>query len=373
MKKKIVILGCGFGGFSALNYLAHYRRELALTVVDKSREFSFLPGLPDYIGREIPSCALSCPIPELARARGAFFGHAEVRQVDTALKKVITDKGEYDYDYLIIATGSQTTFYGNDSLKSYASTLDSIEDARRIRYILETSGFDSFIIAGGGYTGIETATNVRRFLQRKGRGGRVLIVEKTPDILGPLPDWMKEHVRENLNALQVSLVLNNAIERVEGKQIRLSSGEVFENALLIWTAGVKTAEFLGGFSAERSAQGRIKVDPFLRISESCFIIGDSAQVFSGTAYLRMAVQFAIAQGQSAASNIIRSIERQPLVPYRPVDLGFVIPLANNNSCGCVGGINMSGMVPTFLHYCMCVYRSVGLRSKIAYVKGLLKK
>lgn len=373
MKIKVVIIGCGFGGLSALRYLGHYRRELDLTVIDRGLDFSFLPGLPDIIGRDVDPAALSCPIRDLARACGASFVKAEVTQVDTALKKVVTEKGEHQYDYLVIAAGSRTTFFGNDAFAAYARTLDSVDEARQLRFLLETKGFDSFVVAGGGYTGIEIATSISRYLKRRGRAGRVLIVEKGQDILGPLPQWMKEHVRGNLQEMQVSVITNTSVGQVEGKQVRLSTGELFDNALLIWAAGVKTPAFLQGVPGERSSQGRIKVDAFLRVNSSCFIIGDCAQVFYHDTYLRMAIQFALAQGASAAANIIRSIEQRPLSPYRPVDLGFVIPLANNDSCGRILGMNMRGVLPTFLHYFMCIYRSVGWGNRFGYMRGLLRR
>jgi NADH dehydrogenase FAD-containing subunit len=85
----------------------------------------------------------------------------------------------------------------------------------------------------------------------------------------------------------------------------------------------------------------------------------------------MTVQFAIAQGDLAANNIIRSIKGKKLIEYKPVDLGFIIPMANNHSCGNVFGVNLKGKLPTLLHFIMCVYRLYGMRNKIGFIKSLM--
>jgi len=106
-------------------------------------------------------------------------------------------------------------------------------------------------------------------------------------------------------------------------------------------------------------QGRVRVDPCLRWRENCFAAGDAGAYVRGAHPLRMSVQFAITQGEAAAGNIFRQIHGQPLRPYRPFDPGYIVPMANNHSCGLILGAPLTGRLPTLLHYALCAYRMPG--------------
>ena len=134
---------------------------------------------------------------------------------------------------------------------------------------------------------------------------------------------------------------------------------------------IKIDELLN-LMVEKGRQGRISVDQYLRLNETCFVIGDCAQFPHKVNHLRMAVQFSIAQGLCAASNVLLHIKASNLKKYKPIDLGYIIPMANNCSCGKVMGFPIKGRLPTLLHYLMCIYRSFGFKNKVGMVKCLLK-
>ena len=108
------------------------------------------------------------------------------------------------------------------------------------------------------------------------------------------------------------------------------------------------------------------------MADNCFVAGDAAEFLRKGAPLRMAVQFSIAQGNLAAANILRSNRNNPPAKYVPLDLGFVIPMANNKSCGRVMGVNLKGALPTLMHYLMCIYRTRGLINKLRLIRELIK-
>jgi NADH dehydrogenase len=163
----------------------------------------------------------------------------------------------------------------------------------------------------------------------------------------------------------------SSIERIDGSTVYVSNQKIFDNALVIWVAGVKTAKFIQELTAEKNTQGRLKVDSFLRLNENCFIVGDAAYVKYKENYLRMAIQFAMAQGDLTAKNIIRAIKGKKPVSYKSIDLGYIIPMANNYSCGNVFGVNLKGKPPTLLHFIMCIYRLYGIRNKIGFIRNLV--
>lgn len=357
--KKVLIIGAGFAGLSAAERLSRHGDCLKVTLIDAKPVFDFLPLLPDCLGRGLDPRYLSFEIEGFASKKGLGFLNREVSGINLQARQVIAGGKTLDYDYLLIASGSRTNFYGNKELENSAFKLDSTMDAQRIRTALAEKEFDSYIVCGGGYTGIEVATNLRVYLNKKKKNKRIVIIERAPSILGPLPEWMKEYVRANLKRMNIEVLTNTAIGRAE------------ERSMLIWTAGVRAPDFIQDLAAEKNPQGRIKVDEYLKLDGSCFAAGDAAWFAHKGNFLRMAVQFSIMQGEVAADNIIRSIRGAGLVEFRPRDSGYVIPMANNYSCGNIFGQDIKGRLPTLLHYLMCIYRSRGLKNKFGVAGSLL--
>ncbi|MFH1457980.1 MAG: FAD-dependent oxidoreductase [Candidatus Omnitrophota bacterium] len=370
--KRIIIIGCGYAGVVAAWRLSAHRNTVDVAVIDRSRNFNFLPLLPDSIGRKISPRHLVYPIDKLSLIYRFKFMNEEVESFDPGKRVVTTSRRDLDYDYLIIASGSETNFYGNGQIKRFAYKLDDAQDASKIAADLSAKELDSFVIGGGGYTGIEIATNLKVHLNRNFRKKKVVIVERAPSILGPLPQWMKDYVLANLGSLGIEIFTNTVIEKIEEGGLTVSGGRQFDNAMLIWAAGVKTSDFLQNLKYEKNPQGRIKVDAYLRLNDHCFAAGDASYFQHENSYLRMAVQFAIAQASCAASNILRDIAGQELRKFRPQDLGYIIPMANNKACGNVLGKDIKGKAAIALHYLMSLYRAYGFKNKWGIIKALLR-
>jgi len=370
--KKVFIIGGGFAGLSAACCLSALGLGLEISLIDKKENSDFLPVLPDCIGRGVNPDFLSYKIESAAEKFKFQFIRGEVTALNFEHKEVIASQLRFNYDYLIIASGSETNFYGSENIKNNAYKLDSSADVKVIVEALRQKDFNTYIISGGGYTGIEAATNLRLFLKKRGKNKRIIIVERAGRILGPLPEWMKKYTLDNLKKLNIEVLVSSAVEKIEGEQVFLSEGKVFDKAMVIWAAGVKAAQFIQDLKVEKNAQGRIKVDEFLRLNDACFVVGDAAYFAHEKFFLRMAVQFAIAEGECAVLNIIRSIKGQALIKFRPVDLGYIIPMANNRSCGRVLGINLKGLLPTIFHFIMCIYRSCGVKNKLGVIKNLIR-
>ncbi|MFH1414033.1 MAG: FAD-dependent oxidoreductase [Candidatus Omnitrophota bacterium] len=369
--QKIVIIGCGFAGLSAAQVLSRQRRQVEVILIDKKLNFNFLPLLPDAIGRKIDTDFMLYSISDLSKRYGFRFINQDVYSVDLKQNKVFTLMQELIYDYLLIASGSETNFYGDNNAMKNAYKLDDAEDVKKICLGVEEGNFNCYLIIGGGYTGIEIATNLRARLSGKSNDKKIVIIERAPSILGPLPEWMKTYVGDNLKRMDIDVLLNTSIEKIEAGDFYLNNGLAFKNAMLIWSAGVKTGRFIEDLKVEKSPQGRIKVDEYLRLSEDCFVAGDAAYFAYKKSFLRMAIQFSIIEGNYAAKNIINSIEGKVLHKYTPIDLGYIIPMANNKSCGRVLGSKVKGFLATFFHYIMCIYRSYALRNKLGIIRSLI--
>ncbi len=367
VKKKVVIIGCGFAGFFACHYLSRHKELASVTVIDKKDTFDFLPLLPDAAGRGIGPEYLTYSILRLAKKFGFELIKAEVTSINLEKNTLSTPSGDLNYDYLLIASGSQTNFYGNADLEKRAYKLNSVADVKALVGAIKENDFDNFMICGGGYTGVEIATNLKIRLPRK----KIVMVERAPEILGPLPRWMKQYSVNNLRSLGIEVLTNTVMESFDGNRVVLSGGRNFDQALVIWVTGVRAADFIQNLNAEKNPQGRIKVDACLRFRENCFAVGDAALVAHKNIFLRMAVQFSIYQAISAAKNILRSVKARPLVKYRPLDVGLIIPMANNRSCGIIMGLSIRGALATGMHFMMCLYRSCSWRNKFGILTGLL--
>jgi len=370
--KKIIIIGGGFAGLSVAGRLSKCGLDLEVSIFDKRGHFDFLPLIPDAIGRQINPEFLQYNISDLSGKLKFKFIKEEVVSVDLGFRSVATSLSTYAYDFLVVASGSQTNFFGNQEIQDHAYALNSVDDVKKVQDALAGNRFENFVICGGGYTGVEAATNLWRYFKKKGLTREIIIVERAPAILGPLPEWMKLYARDNLKNMAIDILANSSVEDIKEDRVVVSGGRVFTRAMVIWVAGVRTADFIQRMPMEKNPQGRIVVDEYLRFDQNCFCAGDTAYFGGKNNFLRMAVQFSITEGDRAAVNIIRSIKNLPLRKFKPRDLGYIIPMANNSSCGRVFGLNVKGLFSTLLHFAMCIYRSHGPKNRLGLITDLLK-
>lgn len=374
-KKKALIIGCGFGGISCVKKLAgHFdsRRSLSITAVNDKPESDFLPMIPDIVGRRISPKFLQFQLQPFFSKIGVEFIQDSVIHLDLSAKTVRTAAGRIlNYDYLVISSGSQTNFYGNKTIENSALKINDVSDAIKINDAVEEKKFNTYLISGAGYTGIEIATNLRLKLDKQAADSRVVLVERAGSILGPLPGWMKDYTLKNLKVMNIESITGDFVKNIDGAKVELESGKIFSEALVIWASGVRTADFIQESDRKKNQQGRLEVDEYLRLDKNVFVCGDASLVKYKDTVLRMAVQFSIMQARLAAVNIIRDMKGLALKKYRPVDLGYLVPMANNRSCGIVLGMKLKGRLATFFHYSMCIYRSFGFRNKMGIIRGLL--
>jgi len=373
--KKIIIIGGGFAGLSCASRLSKYAAKMGLDiiVISDKKDFCFPPMLPDCLGRKIDPVNLTYDLCRISKKLKFQFIKDKVITLNLSRKEVLTENKALSYDFLVVASGSETNFYGNELIRKCAFKLDDAQDALAIQDAVKESDHSSYLISGGGYTGVEVATNLSRHLRKFGQSKKIVIIERAPSILGPLPQWMKDFVLNNLGRLNIEVLNNVSIVKTELNKIELSDGRIFNNSMLIWAAGVKTADFIQKLELEKTPQGRIKVNEYLEFDKNCFAAGDACNFTYKDISLRMAVQFAIMQGDCVAMNIIKNIKAKSEIKYRPLDLGYVIPMANNRSCGVIFGINVKGLLPTYLHYFMCIYRLYGFKNKLRIIMSLTKE
>jgi NADH dehydrogenase len=368
---RILVIGGGYAGVAAVERLGGRRPGIEVLLVDQRPDQESLPLLPDVIGRGFPPEHLRYPLARCAERWGCQVLQETVASVDLGRRLVTTAGRELAYDLLLVSGGAEPNYHGQEAFREHALPLYSAADAVRLRQAALDPQWETFVVAGGGYTGVEAATALWRLFRRQARPRRIVIAELAPALLANLPERLRDYVTGNLRKLGIELRLGTTVSAVTAEAVTLRTGEVFPSARLVWSAGVRTVEFVRQIDHRKTPDGRLLVDPELRIREDCFVAGDAAAFMHGGRPLRMAVQFAVREGQHAAGNMLRAVRGKPLRPFRPVELGYLVPMANNRACGIVLGMPMSGAAPIALHYAMGVYRARGLASRLGLLRSLL--
>ncbi len=367
---RIVVIGGGFAGIAALEALRGTRADRIL--VDRKETFDFLPAVPDVIGRGVRPSSLTVDLKAVCGRLRCDFVKARVERVDRERKAVVAGGRDIPYDQLLVASGAEPNFFGNEAAASRGYTLYTVADAERLFLKVKAAAADTYVVSGGGYTGVEAATELRRYFSLRKLPKKILLVEISPSVLGTLPPWIRRYCLANLARMDIEVRTNTTVADAGEDWVSLSDGSRLTDATLVWSAGLKCPDFTSTLGAGRDRAGRMDVDAFLGIGPGVFAAGDAARFVHNGAPLRMAVQFSIMQGATAGTNIANALKGKKPLAYKPVDLGYIIPMSNNRSCGILFSfLRARGLFPTFLHYAMCVYRSYGLKNKAGLARDVL--
>ncbi len=368
--KRVILLGGGFAGLAAAKRLARAGAEVVL--VDPRGGTHFLPVLPDLVSRDLPPSCLVYPHARAVERWGLVARAEPAVELDLSGRSVRTPSGLLEYDVLLIATGARTNFYGRDDLERVALSLDDVPDARRIRDEVGRARWRTLVVVGGGYTGVEVATHLRRRPARLGRRARVVLVERSEALCPALGPDVQRYVHREVARLGIEVRTGRTVAEATPENVQLDDGEAFDAARLIWTAGVRTGDLVQSLDREKNRQGRLYVDECLRIGERCFVAGDAAAVRGdGQDPLRMSVQLALQSGRCAGANIVRVLNGRPPKPFRLFDPGYVVPMAHFRGCGRVLGVPVQGLVPSLLHYALSVAFSFGLANRRVMARALV--
>ncbi|MFA5199642.1 MAG: FAD-dependent oxidoreductase [Candidatus Omnitrophota bacterium] len=382
-KKTIVIAGGGFAGLAACNYLYKRKKllfgEYEVILIDRKKTFDFLPLAPDVLAGWLAPGSATVDLTSFTKKRGFKFINETVEAIDPVENILRLAKSQLVYDFAIIAVGSDVNFFGRKDLEASCLKLNSIQDAADIKSKIKARAqkqkYLNIIITGAGYTGIEVAMTTHYFLSCNRIKFNMMLVENRDSILFGLPERLIKIAKGELDKRKIEIILNDTVSKYEDDRVILGSGREVRDSVCIWSAGVCPVSFLQNLDAEK-IKGRIKVDEKLNIYgknfTNLFMAGDCCS-FSDSKTgmpLRMAVMFSLGQAKVASRNIINSIKGKRLASYRPVDLGYLIPLTYHKAPGLVLGCNVGSRTGYLLHYCLCIYRS-GISKKFRIIKDLI--
>lgn len=386
----ILIIGAGFAGLEVARGLAN--APVRVTLIDKHNHHLFQPLLYQVAIAGLLPSQIAQPVRTIfRRQKNLTFQMGEVTEVNFDERFVRLNGSVIAYDYLVIAVGGRTNFFGHDALEEHGFQLKDIESAVRTRNHLlslfekasnegdaeKRKAMLTFVIVGGGPTGVETAgalaeliehVMVKDFPRLNLDEARVILLEASPHLISAYPDELRHATHRLLRKKNVEVLLNTKMENYDGQRATLSDGTQIESHTLIWTAGVKAAELADRLNVEQASAGRIRVEPTLQLPRhpEVFVIGDAAFFVNGNGQpLPMLSTVAIQQGKAAASSIRRLAAGGEALPFQYQDPGLLATVGRNAAVARIFGLSFSGFFAWLIWVGLHIYRIIGFRNRIA--------
>ena len=376
-KHRVVILGGGFGGLNAAQKLR--RAPVEVTLVDRRNFHLFQPLLYQVATGSLSPGEIAAPLRSvLSKQKNAQVLLGEAADIDADTKRVILrDGGVFPYDSLIVATGSQTSYYGNDDWREWAPSLKSVEEATAIRHKIlyafecaerssteeEARAWLTFVIVGAGATGLELAGALAEmanetlrddFRHINPRESRIILMEGGPRVLASFPEDLSAKAEGLVSHLGVEVAKNVMVTEIVGGGVTYKSGEESKRLpakTVLWAGGVTTNEF-GRRLAERTkaetdGSGRIRVNPDLTVPgyADIFIVGDLALSLDEKGKpLPGVAQVAIQGGAYAAETIRARLKgKKPIKPFHYFNKGDMAVIGRAAAVANIFGLHLAGL------------------------------
>jgi NADH dehydrogenase len=376
-KHRVVILGGGFGGLAAAKKLK--RASVEVTLIDRRNFHLFQPLMYQVATGSLSPGEIAAPLRGvLSRQKNAQVLLGEATDVDPEAKRVILrDGAAFEYDSLIVATGSQTSYYGNDSWREWAPSLKSVEEATAIRHKIlyaferaeradteeEARAWLTFVIVGAGATGLElsgalaeiaTETLRHDFRKINPQEARIILMEGAARVLGGFPEDLSEKAEKLVTRLGVEVIKGVMVTNINAEGVTFKRGDAVEQLAartVLWAGGVTATPF-GRKLAERTKaetdrSGRIKVMPDLTVPSypDIFIIGDLACSMEEDGKTLPGVAQVAMQGGAYAAKVIRArlAGRRALPPFHYFNKGDMAVIGRAAAVADIFGFHVSGL------------------------------
>ncbi|TAE22103.1 MAG: NAD(P)/FAD-dependent oxidoreductase [Cytophagales bacterium] len=396
-KKRVIIIGGGFGGINvALNLDS---RDFQVVMFDKQNYHAFWPLLYQVATAGLEPDSIAEPLRKLFDDKDDFhFRLVRVTGVDPVEKSVQTLIGDLHYDYLVVATGSKSNFFGNAQVQKYAFPLKQMTDALNLRsQLLQcfeqasiTRDLDvqqsllNFVVVGGGPTGVEMAGSIaemRTHVLPNDYPGldfsrmHIYLVEGLDRVLPPMDPESSERAHKYLTELGVEIRLKTLVDTYDGQTVVLKNGEQLKSQTLIWAAGV-TGSLIDGIPAESIERGRVLVDEFNQIKglSNVFAIGDLAYMKGGDPEFPNGhpgvAQPAIQQGQRLAKNLGQLMRNREMEPFRYFNKGNLAIVGRNRAVADLPkGVHLGGFMAWATWLFVHIFYLIGFRSKLVVLSN----
>jgi len=387
---RIVIIGGGFAGIALAKKLKN--KNLQVVLLDKHNYHTFQPLLYQVATGGLEAGSIAYPIRKVIQEyKDFYFRLTSVTEIDTKNKKVIAEIGELSYDYLVIATGSKTNYFGNKEIERNSMSMKTIPQSLNIRSLIlenfeqavltkdsaEKNTLINFVLVGGGPTGVELAgalAEMKKEILQKDYPDlnidkmEINLIQSGDRILNTMSEKSSKEAQDFLEHLGVKIWKNVRVLNYDGKTITTNTDLTFETATVIWTAGVKGA-LVSGLDAQSLVENvkRIRVNQYNQVKgyENIFALGDIAMMELDT-YPEghpMMAQPALQQGKLLGGNIVKLINKQKMIPFEYHDKGAMATIGRNKAVVDLPKYHFSGVFAWFVWMFVHLFSLIGFKNK----------
>jgi NADH:ubiquinone reductase (H+-translocating) len=387
---RIVIIGGGFAGIALAKKLRN--KNVQVVLLDKHNYHTFQPLLYQVATGGLEAGSIAYPIRKVIQEYNDFyFRLTSVKEIDTLNQKVIAEIGDLHYDYLVIATGSKTNYFGNKEIERNAMSMKTIPQSLNIRSLIlenfeqavltkdvpERNTLINFVLVGGGPTGVELAgalAEMKKAILQKDYPDlditkmEINLVQSGDRILNTMSEKSSIAAEKFLVELGVKIWKNVRVTNYDGKTITTNSDLTFETATVIWTAGVQGAKIAGldGKSMVEKVE-RIRVNEYNQVAgyDTIFAIGDIASMETEL-YPQghpMMAQPAIQQGELLGENLVKLLNKKPLKPFEYNDKGAMATIGRNLAVVDLPRYHFSGIFAWFVWMFVHLFSLIGFKNK----------
>lgn len=387
---RLVIIGGGFAGVALAKKMI--KEPVQLVVLDRHNYHTFQPLLYQVSTSSLEPDSIAYPLRKIVkRGKNTFFRMAEVNEIDPKEKKVHTNIGSISFDYLVIATGAKTNFFGNTTIEQNAMRMKNLPQALNLRSLMlenleqavitedaqERKKYLRFVLAGAGPTGVELAGGIaelklnvlpRDYPDMDFEDMEIHLIEGASRVLPPMSEHASKKATKFLEKLGVHIHLNTQVRQYENNIVTTNTDLTLETTTFIWSAGV-TGSPVQGIQGESLLPriNRYKVNQFNQIDgyEDIFAIGDIS-LMETEAYPKghpMVAQPAIQQGKHLAKNLKQHLKGKTMTPFQYFDKGSMATIGRNKAVVDIGSFKFGGFFAWFIWMFIHLWFLIGFRNR----------
>ncbi len=388
---RVVIVGGGFAGINLAKTLAN--KKVQVVLIDKRNYHTFQPLLYQVSSAGLEPDSIAYPLRKIIKKhKNTFFRLAEVENIDTENQEITTSIGILNFDYLVIATGTKTNYFGNKSIETYSMPMKKVPQALNIRSLI-LQNFEeaaitndkayrkallNFVIVGGGPTGVELAGAIaelknhilpRDYRDLNANDMQIYLLEGSPRVLPTMSEHASTKAEQFLKKLGVHVKCDTFVKDYDGKKVLTNSSLEMESETLIWAAGV-TGNPVKGLHGKSLLDriNRYKVNAFNQVEgyTNIFALGDIASMQTED-YPKghpQVAQPAIQQGELLGKNLIKLIEGKPLKKFKYKDKGSMATVGRNKAVVDLKHYKFAGFFAWFVWMFIHLMALVGFRNRV---------
>lgn len=389
LNKRVLIIGAGFAGLSAAKKLGN-QKGISVTIIDKKNHHLFQPLLYQVATAGLSPAEIASPVRSvLSDYSNVEVYWDEVVELDLDNKTAKTKTENFLFDYLLIACGASHSYFGHDEWEEFAPGLKTLEQATEIRrrilsafeeaekeHDLEKQRADlTFVIVGGGPTGVELAGSIAElsrvtlaedFRHIDPSRTRIFLIEAGPRVLAAFDEKLAKSALKSLEELGVQVWLNSRVTEINDQGVRVGTDFV-ASSCVIWAAGVRPNKIAEQVKSEKDRLGRLKVKTDLSLQNypTVFVAGDLACFEDNGKPLPGLAPIAQQQGILFAKNIIAEVKGKPRKPFRYFDKGMMATIGRKKAVLQSRKIKLSGFIAWLAWLVVHIYFLIGFRNRVA--------